>query len=129
MYRPLTPEVTIRKSCIEGLGLFTTCDIEEGHRLGITHIANNNFENQYIRTPLGGFINHSDTPNCTLIPVPINPSLDLSNYKTVSVPQWVDSGVKGVDIVLALVTKQLIVANTELTTYYSLYKISEEETL
>jgi len=127
MYRPLPPEVTIRKSCIEGLGLFTTCDIEEGHRLGITHIANNNFENQYIRTPLGGFINHSDIPNCTLIQ--IHPSLELSNSKTVSVAQWVDSAINGGDAALVLVTKQLIVANTELTTYYSLYKISEEETL
>ena len=127
MYRPLPPEVTIRKSCIEGLGLFTTCDIEEGHRLGITHIPNNNFANQYIRTPLGGFINHSDTPNCALIQ--IKPSLELSNSKTVSVAQWVDSAINGGDAVLVLVTKQLIVANTELTTHYSLYKISEEETL
>ena len=113
MYRPLPLEITIRKSCIDGLGLFTTCDIEEGHNLGITHIANDNFENQYIRTPLGGFINHSNTPNCTL--VKINPSLELSD--------------NGGDAILALVTKQLIVANTELTTYYSLYKILEEETL
>ena len=107
MYRPLPLEITIRKSCIDGLGLFAICDIEEGHNLGITHIANDNFENQYIRTPLGGFINHSNTPNCTL--VKINPSLELSD--------------NGGDAILALVTKQLIVANTELTTYYSLYKI------
>ena len=104
MYRPLPPEVTIRQSCIDGLGLFTTCDIEEGHKLGIAHIANDNFENQYIRTPLGGFINHSNTPNCRLIK--IAPSLELSD----------DS----YDTVLVLVTKQLIMANTELTTYYSL---------
>tara|TARA_R100000306_G_scaffold30542_1_gene32960 strand:+ start:248 stop:589 length:342 start_codon:yes stop_codon:yes gene_type:complete len=113
MYRPLPPEVTIRQSCIDGLGLFAACDMEKGHRLGITHIANDNFENQYIRTPLGGFINHSNTANCTLIKT--NPSLELSD--------------NGGDAVLVLVTKQLIVANTELTTYYSLYKISEEETL
>ena len=129
MYKPLPNYLTIRVSGIEGLGLFATEKIEQGTNFGVCHIPNEDYENGYIRTPLGGFINHSDIPNCTLVPVPINPSLDLSNYKTVSVPQWVDSGVKGVDIVLALVTKQLIVANTELTTYYSLYNISEEETL
>ena len=113
MYRPLPPQITIKKSNIDGLGLFSTCDIEEGYNLGISHIANNRFENKYIRTPLGGFINHSNTPNCRLIK--ITPSLELSDNST--------------DTVLILITKQLIVANTELTTYYSLYKISEEETL
>ena len=113
MYRPLPPQITIKKSNIDGLGLFSTCDIAEGYNLGITHIANDNFENQYIRTPLGGFINHSNTPNCRLIK--ITPRLELSDNST--------------DTVLVLITKQLIVANTELTTYYSLYKILEEETL
>ena len=113
MYRPLLPQITIKKSNIDGLGLFSTCDIEEGYNLGISHIANNRFENKYIRTPLGGFINHSNTPNCRLIK--ITPSLELSDNST--------------DTVLILITKQLIVANTELTTYYSLYKILEEETL
>ena len=106
MYRPLPPEVTIKKSNIDGLGLFSTYDIEEEYNLGITHIANANFENQYIRTPLGGFINHSNTPNCKLIKT--NPNLSDN----------------GSDTVLVLVTKQLITTNTELTTYYSLYTIS-----
>ena len=113
MYRPLPPQITIKKSNIDGLGLFSTCDIEEGYNLGISHIANNRFENKYIRSPLGGFMNHSNTPNCRLIK--ITPSLELSDNST--------------DTVLILITKQLIVANTELTKYYSLYKILEEETL
>ena len=45
MYRPLPLEVTIKKSHIDGLGLFSTCDIEEGHSLGVTHINNDRFEN------------------------------------------------------------------------------------
>ena len=31
--------------------------------MGITHAKNYDFENGYIRTPLGGFFNHSETPN------------------------------------------------------------------
>ena len=66
-YRPLPTWVTIKQSKIEGLGLFATKDIEASLELGITHVSNNRFENGLIRTPLGGFINHSDTPNCELI--------------------------------------------------------------
>ena len=64
MYNPLPEHVTINHSCIHGLGLFATCDIEKGHEFGITHIKDSRFENNYIRTPLGGFFNHSKTPNC-----------------------------------------------------------------
>ena len=64
MYRPLPTNLTIKKSKIEGLGLFTNNVIKKGVELGITHIEDKRFEGGYIRTPLGGFINHSDTPNC-----------------------------------------------------------------
>ena len=50
-----------------GLGLFATSDINATLELGITHIEDDRFLNGLIRTPLGGFINHSDTPNCKLI--------------------------------------------------------------
>ena len=63
-YRPLPKQVTIKQSDIEGLGLYSTESLYPGQYLGITHVANDRFENGYIRTPLGGFINHSDTPNC-----------------------------------------------------------------
>ena len=63
-YRPLPKQVTIKQSEIEGLGLYSTESLYPGQYLGITHVANDRFENGYIRTPLGGFINHSDTPNC-----------------------------------------------------------------
>ena len=63
-YKPLPDCITIKESNIEGLGLFATCDIKEGHEFGVTHFKNYWFEDGYIRTPLGGFFNHSDNPNC-----------------------------------------------------------------
>ena len=55
MYRPLPDELTIKSSPIEGLGLFATQDIKANTFIGITHIRDEQFENKYIRTPLGGF--------------------------------------------------------------------------
>ena len=60
-YKPLPESLTIKPSSINGLGLFATQDIKNGTQLGITHILIND---EIIRTPLGGFINHSDNPNC-----------------------------------------------------------------
>ena len=64
MYRPLPKEVTIKKSYIEGLGLFANENLSANTRLGISHIKDDRFEDGYIRTPLGGFVNHADVPNC-----------------------------------------------------------------
>ena len=66
-YRPLPSMLTIKDSGIDGLGLFARSDIESPIELGITHVENKKFEDGLIRTPLGGFINHSTTPNCELI--------------------------------------------------------------
>ena len=63
-YRPLPDIVTISKSYIEGLGLFANENIPMNTKLGISHIKDNRFQDGYIRTPLGGFVNHSDNPNC-----------------------------------------------------------------
>ena len=68
-YKPLPKEVTIKKSNIDGLGLFATTKIKTKTILGITHISNQSYENGFIRTPLGGWINHSETPNCELIKI------------------------------------------------------------
>ncbi len=62
MYRPLPDELTIKNSPIEGLGLFATEDIKSNSFIGVTHIRDEQFENKYIRTPLGGFYNHSNEP-------------------------------------------------------------------
>ena len=63
MYRPLPKQLTIKNSPIEGLGLFAVEDIKKNSFLGVTHIRDEQFENKYIRTPLGGFYNHSNEPN------------------------------------------------------------------
>ena len=69
-YQPLPSCLTIQKSEIHGLGLFATEDIPEGTNLGIAHIliphAEEVFAQSYCRTPLGGFYNHSDSPNCEI---------------------------------------------------------------
>ena len=64
MYRPLPLYLTIKTSSVEGLGLFTTEPVKKSTNLGISHVFDKFWENGYIRTPLGGFINHSSTPNC-----------------------------------------------------------------
>jgi len=64
MYKPLPPFLTINNSSIHGLGLFATEDLERDKSLGITHVADERFEDGYIRLPLGGFFNHSEDPNC-----------------------------------------------------------------
>ena len=65
-YRPLIPEVTIKPSNRDGLGLFATEDLKAGVFLGETHIWEDKRWN-WIRTPLGGFINHSAYPNAVII--------------------------------------------------------------
>ena len=65
-YRPLPNYLTIKKSNIEGIGLFATESIPANTSLGISHVHHIDYEDDYIRTPLGGFINHSNTPNCDI---------------------------------------------------------------
>jgi len=66
-YRPLPNYLTIKPSTIDGLGLFTNVDIDNNFTIGVTHVKDPRFEDGYIRTPLGGFFNHSNTPNCEVI--------------------------------------------------------------
>ena len=60
-YRPLPPEVRLGLSDIEGVGVFAKKDIEKGHNFGMSHLK---IGERLTRTPLGGFINHSEVPNC-----------------------------------------------------------------
>ncbi len=62
-YRPLIDGLTISESSINGLGLHATKDLRAGVFLGETHIWETT-RHDWIRTPLGGFINHSNSPNC-----------------------------------------------------------------
>ena len=63
-YRPLPVGLTIKDSKVDGQGLFATKDIENGKWLGATH---HYLWDEIVRTPLGGFINHSEDPNCQLV--------------------------------------------------------------
>ena len=69
MFKPLPESLTIKPSSINGLGLFANQIIKQATNLGITHIK---VDEQIIRTPLGGFINHSNDPNCAKIELHAN---------------------------------------------------------
>ena len=101
MYKPLPDSVTIKESPIDGLGLFATERISKGTLIGITHHVNSNSQDGVIRTPLGGFGNHSDTPNCFKL---------LMEDTT----WWIGA-------------KKDIMAGEELTWQYSLYSIKKKE--
>lgn len=96
-YKPLPEYLAIGPSDIHGAGIFAQDDIPNDIEIGISHIYDPNFQHDYIRTPLGGFINHSEEPNCEL--VEDNDDTDYRRLKTV----------------------KKIEAGKELTVKYSLY--------
>ena len=61
MYKPLPKELRLGFSDIHDIGLFAKKDISVATNFGMSHIQ---ISDTIIRTPLGGFINHSDNPNC-----------------------------------------------------------------
>ena len=83
-YKPLPDCVTIRVSDIEGLGLFCVTKISKGHSLGISHVEDSRFPNRYIRTPLGGFVNHIKKPNCKTV--------KINGYKYLTTVKDIDPG-------------------------------------
>lgn len=65
-YRPLPDCLTIKESSIDGLGVFATEDIildKHYTFLGYTHYV---VDGELFRVNYGGFLNHSNTPNCKL---------------------------------------------------------------
>ena len=60
MYKPLPESLTIKTSKVNGLGLFAKEGIAQGTNLGMSHLK---ISDTILRTPLGGFINHSNDPN------------------------------------------------------------------
>ena len=62
-YRPLPDSLTVRNSPVDGLGLFAVTNIPSHCELGISHVKDDRFGDGYVRTPLGGFYNHSLDPN------------------------------------------------------------------
>ena len=79
MYRPLPDELTIKNSKIEGLGLFATVKIKKNSFIGLTHIRDEMFEGKYIRTPLGGFYNHSKESNIMKMVSDVIPKFKLGD--------------------------------------------------
>ena len=62
-YKPLPDNLELRPSEIHGYGVFALENIPAGQMLGLSHIQSP----ELIRTPLGGYINHSMNPNCIRI--------------------------------------------------------------
>ena len=79
MYRPLPDELTIKNSKIEGLGLFATVKIKKNSFIGLTHIRDEMFEGKYIRTPIGGFYNHSKEANIMKMVSDVIPKFKLGD--------------------------------------------------
>jgi len=108
MYRPLPESVTIKQSGINGLGLFAQKGIAQGANLGITHLEMAKLDNKQAlyRTPLGGFINHSNTPNVVKVELRTN-----GQDPSCATKKW------------SLVTLRDIKEEEELTVRYTFYNI------
>ncbi len=93
-YKHLPKCLTIRHSNIDGLILFATEDIPGAVYLGETHFKIDATED-WLRTPLGGFINHSEASNASI--------------------ELLDNNLRG------LTTKGNILEGEEITVTYTLY--------
>ena len=106
MYKPLPEELRLGFSDIHDIGLFAKENIPTGTTFGMTHIR---VADNIIRTPLGGFINHSENANC------IKTELRMFNEddptKSLSYKKW------------NLITIKDIKEGEELTLKYTFYKI------
>ena len=104
MYKPLPESLTIKPSGIHDLGVFADQDIKQATNLGMTHFK---VEDKIFRTPLGGFINHSNTPNCEKIQLHADSQEPFKK-------KW------------NLITRQNIKKGEELTVRYTFYNINDE---
>ena len=106
MYKPLPSYLTIKSSSIHELGLFALENIALGTNMGMSHLK---FNGTIFRTPLGGFINHSNTPNC------VKADLLMTNEDKVAqkfdYKKW------------NLITTQDIKEGDELTVRYTFYNV------
>ena len=75
-YKPLPDYIEIGKSPIEGFGLFAVEDIEKDTDVGMSHMKVPIIQG-YVRTPIGGFLNHADDFNCQL-----SLEFDWDDYRT-----------------------------------------------
>jgi hypothetical protein len=113
-YVPLPKEVRLGFSDIHDIGVFAKQDIVEQTDLGMSHLE---LGKLILRTPLGGFLNHSDTPNCIkksflLTRQQWNHQNDLPDEKyNLDFKKW------------NLITIKNIKKGEELTLKYTFYKI------
>jgi SET domain-containing protein len=84
-HKPLPAEVYIAESPFHGHGIFAAKSIPADYDFGITHVADTRFPNGFIRTPFGGFINHSFEPNCRLLE--IEDTLHIKTIKSIDKDQ------------------------------------------
>jgi len=106
MYKPLPDSLTIKTSKVEGLGLFAKEGIAQGTNLGMSHIK---IADQIIRTPLGGFINHSNNENC--VKVELLMTNEYNPQQKYDYKKW------------NLITLRNIKEGEELTIRYTFYKV------
>ena len=102
MYRPLPKELRLGFSDIHDIGVFAKEFIPVATNFGMTHLQ---FGENLVRTPLGGFLNHSDEPNCEKV------KLKFTNDKNFLFNKW------------NLVTLKDIKEGEELTLIYTFYKL------
>ena len=106
MYTPLPDSLTIKTSRVNGLGVFAKEVIPQAIHLGMTHVE---IGETILRTPLGGFINHANDPNCVKVELLMSnhddPKLKF-NYK-----KW------------NLVTIKDIKKDEEITLKYTFYNV------
>jgi len=130
MYRPLPKFLTIKNSPIEGLGLYATSNIKVNCFIGLTHIRDKNFENGYIRTPLGGFYNHSNKPNLRRVISDFLPKLNPGDLidKSLDVEKVPDGKASRENLYpnvtgkyMFIVSIKDIIVGEELTANYNLY--------
>ena len=106
MYKPLPVSLTIKQSGINGLGLFAREGMAQGTNLGMCHLK---IGDTIFRTPLGGFINHSDEANCVKAELRMT-NEDLQGHKY-DYKKW------------NLITSQDIKKGEELTIRYTFYNV------
>ena len=101
MYKPLPESLTIKPSKINGIGLFAEQKIMQGTNLGMSHLK---IGDTIFRTPLGGFINHANEPNCAKVELLMkNDSFDYKKWN--------------------LITLQDIKKGEEITVRYTFYNV------
>ena len=104
-YKPLPDELEISCSPIQGMGIFAKKTIPIATNLGMTHLQ---FEKNLIRTPLGGFLNHKDTPNCQKVKLTFTTE---DNQPVYNFSKW------------NLITIKEIKKGEELTVKYTFYDV------